>query len=193
MSNRRFLMATVLLFLAGALPFLMLQPTAAASAGLNMGFSAPLEHAGMLVLLVILGIAAAFLPREGMLLLPIAFTLMVMVGAILELDVRMLAALRYFVLGAVVCMGLLLAITREKLTVVSLLVLGSLGFHLGGYFMRAIPTIASPMYFMLGILISTGMVLAISLAFGITVVGNNEATWQRIKQSAAFLRLRDLV
>lgn len=193
MANRRFIIVTMLLFIAGALPFLIAQPTAAASAGLSLGFSAPLEHAGLLTLLVLSGITAAFLPREGLMLLPIAFILMVMVGSILVLDVRALPALRYFVLGATICMGMLVAITHEKLTVLSLLALASLGFHFGGFFMRSIPIIASPMYYMLGVLISTGMVLAISVAFGVTIIGNNEVTLNRIKQSAAFLRLRELL
>lgn len=193
MSNRRFMMITIALFLLGALPFLVAQPTAAARAGLSLGFSAPLDHAELLVLLALGGVVSAFLPRGAVVLLPIAFTLMLLVGGILVLDTHALPSLRYFVLGATLCMALLIALAREKPVVLSLLVLASFGFHLGGFFMRAVPSIASPMYYMLGVLLSLGMMLAICVAFGVTVVGNNEAAWESLKRSPRVLRLRGLL
>ncbi len=190
MSSQRFIIVTMVLFIVGALPFLIVQPSAAASAGLSLGFSAPLEHASMLTLLVLVGITAALLPRDGLLLMPIAFTLMIMVGGALSLDVSDYPALRYFILGAILCMGLLVGIAREKLTVLTLLILASLGFHLGGFYMQAVPSIATPMYYLMGVLLSLGMILAISVAFGITLFGDNEAAWERIKKSprVAFIR-----
>lgn len=190
MSSQRFIMLTMVVFIIGALPFLIAQPTAALSAGLSLGFSAPLEHAALLMMIVVVGVTAALLPRDGLLLLPIAFTLMIMVGGALVLDVAQYPFLRYFILGAILCMGLLVGIAREKLTVLTLLILASLGFHLGGFFMQSLPSIASPMYFLLGVLLSLGMVLAIAVAFGVTLFGDNEATWERIKQSprTAFIR-----
>lgn len=192
MTSQRFIVMMVVLFILGALPFLITQPTAAASAGLSLGFGTPLEHAGLLAMLVITGVAASLLPRDGLMLLPIAFTLMVMVGGALVLDVSAFPSLRYFILGAVLCIGLLVGIAREKLTVLTMLILASLGFHLGGYFMHSVPTIASPMYFLLGILLSLGLVLAISVAFGVTLFGDNEAAWDRIKQSPRLQFLRDI-
>jgi hydrogenase/urease accessory protein HupE len=192
MSSQRFIVMTIALFLVGAMPFLIAQPTAAASAGLSLGFSAPLEHAGLLVMLVVTGIAAALLPRDGLMLLPIGFTMMVMVGGALVLEVSQYPALRYFVLGAILCMGLLVGIAREKLTVMTLLILASLGFHLGGFFMQSLPSIAAPMYYLLGVLLSLGMVLAIAVAFGVTLIGDNEATWDRIKRSPRVASIRAL-
>ena len=147
MSSQRFMMLTMVVFILGALPIFIAQPIAAASAGLSLGFSAPLEHAPLLGLIVLMGISAALLPRDGLLLMPIAFTLMIMVGGALVLDVAQYHFLRYFILGAILCMGLLVGIAREKLTVLTLLVLASLGFHLGGFFMQTLPSIASPMYY----------------------------------------------
>lgn len=192
MSSQRFIILTMILFILGALPLLIAQPSAAASAGLSLGFSAPLEHASMLALLVIVGMCAALLPRDGLLLMPIAFTLMVMVGGALVLDVTAYPALRYFILGAILCMGLLVGLAREKLTVLTLLTLASLGFHLGGFYMQSVPSIVTPMYYLLGVLLSLGMVLAISVAFGVTLIGDNEATWERIKQSPRVAFIRDL-
>lgn len=192
MSSQRFILMTMVLFILGALPFLIAQPTAAASAGLSLGFSAPLEHVSMLLLLVLLGICAALLPRDGLMLMPIAFTLMIMVGGSLGLEISHYPSLRYFILGAILCMGLLVGIAREKLTVLMLLVLASLGFHLGGFYMQSVPSIATPMYYLMGVLLSLGMVLAISVAFGVTLFGDNEAAWERIKQSPRLSFLRGI-
>ena len=180
----------MVLFILGALPFLIIQPTAAASAGLSLGFSAPLEHTAVVVVLALIGMAASLLPRDGLLLLPIAFTLMIMVGGALVMDTAHYSSLRYFILGAILCMGLLVGIAREKLTVTTVLILASLGFHLGGFYMRAVPAIATPMYYLMGVLLSLGMILAIAVAFGVTLIGDNEAVWERIKQSprVAFVR-----
>lgn len=190
MSSQRFIIVTMLLFIVAALPFLIVQPTAAAGAGLSLGFSAPLEHISIVITIAILGLCAALLPRDGLLLLPIAFTLMIMVGGALAMDSAQSSPVRYFVLGAMLCMGLLVAITREKLTVLTVLILASLGFHLGGFFMESVPAIAAPMYYLIGVLLSLGMILAISVAFGVTLIGDNEASWERIKQSprVAFIR-----
>lgn len=190
MSSQRFMIATVILFIIGALPFLIAQPTSAASAGLSLGFSAPMEHLSILALLVVVGICSALLPRDGLLLMPIAFTLMIVVGGALAMDVAHYPSLRYFILGAILCIGLLVGIAREKLSVTMILVLASLGYHFGGFYMQAVPEIATPIYYLLGVLLSLGMVLAISVAFGVTLVGDNEAVWERIKQSprVAFIR-----
>ncbi len=172
------------------MPFLIAQPTAAASAGLSLGFSAPLEHWSVMLLLLVVGVAAALLPRDGLLLLPLAFTLMIMVGGMLRFDASLYPTLRYFILGAILCMSLLVGIARQKLTVMNILVVASLGFHLGGFFTASIPTIASPIYYLLGVLLSLGILLAISVAFGVTLFGDNEIVWEKVKQSprVAFIR-----
>lgn len=192
MSSRRFIVFSIMLFILGALPFLIAQPSAAASAGLSLGFSAPLEHAGILALLVTCGLVAALLPRDGLVLIPVAFTLMIMVGGMMRVDAAQFPVMRYFILGAILCMSLLVGIAREKLTVLMVLVLASLGFHLGGFYLSEVPGIASPIYYLLGVLLSLGMVLAITVAFGVTLFGDNEAAWERLKQSPRVAFIRDI-
>lgn len=192
MSSRRFILFAIGLFLLGALPFLILQPTAAASAGLSLGFSAPLEHWFVVGLLFAAGMLCALLPRDGLVLMPLAFTLMTMLGGMLVLDLSLYPTIRHFVLGAVLCLALLVGITRQKLTVLAILLLASLGFHLGGYYMERVPSIASPMYFLMGVLLSLGMMLAISVAFGVTLFGDHESTWNKLRESQRLRWLREL-
>ena len=192
MSSRRFILFAIGLFILGALPFLVVQPTAAASAGLSLGFAAPLGHPSLVALLFVAGILAALLPRDGMVQMPLAFTLMMMLGGMLTLDVSQFPPIRYFVLGAVLCLSLLVGITRQKLTLLTILLLASLGFHLGGFYMQKVPPIASPMYYLLGVLMSLSLMLAISVAFGVTLFGDHEVAWKRFADSPRFKWLRDL-
>lgn len=190
MSSRRFLLFCVTLFMLGAATFLFIHPSAVASAGLSLGFAAPLEHRSVLGMLLVAGMLVALLPRDGVLLMPVGFALMIMLGGTLALDMAAYRGLRYFMLGDVLCMGLLIGIAREKLTVLMLLVLASLGFHLGGFYMAAVPTIAAPIDYLIGVLLSLGLGLAITVAFGITLIGDHETAWNRIKNSPRFTFVR---
>lgn len=183
MSSRRFIFLSAAIFVLGALPFLILQPTAAASAGISLGFGAPFGQPAILALVVACGFVAALLPRDGLVQIGLAFTLMVMVGGLLMLDRVQYPFTRYFTLGAILCCALLVGVTRQKFTLLVLMVLASVGFHLGGYYLSGIPTIAAPMYYLLGILLSLTLVLAISIAFGVTLFGDNEQLVEKIKDS----------
>jgi len=176
----------------GALPFLVVQPSALASAGLSLGFSAPLEHTPVLLMLAFMGLFAAMLPRDGLLLLPVAFSLMIVLGGLVMLEMHHHPVLRYFMLGGILCMGLLIGIAQEKMAVLMLLVMASLGFHLGGFYMGAVPPVASPLYYLFGVLMSLGLGFAISVAFGVTLIGDHEATWQRLKESPRLATIRSL-
>jgi hydrogenase/urease accessory protein HupE len=190
MTSRRFFLLTIVFFFAGSLPFLVGHPSAVASAGLSLGFSAPLEHTPVLLILMAFGLLAALLPREGLVLIPVAFSLTILLGGMLFLDLNHYAALRYFILGSVLCLGLLMAIVRDKFTLLTLLVAASLGFHLGGFYMMEVPSIASPIYYLIGTLLSLGFGFAIALAFGVTFLGDHEASWERVKQSPQGALLR---
>lgn len=192
MSNRRFILFSAALFLLGALPFLIIQPTAAASAGLSLGFSAPFEDWGVLLLVIAAGLGSALLPREGLILVALAFTMMVMVGGMLVLNPQQFPSARYFVLGAILCLTLLVGVTRQKYTLLALLVVASIGFHLGGVYLASIPTIATPMYYLLGVLLALGVIMAISIAFGVTLFGDHEPTWYKIANSPRMAFLRKL-
>jgi urease accessory protein len=192
MSSRRIILFLITLFMVGTIPLLVAQPSAVASAGLSLGFSAPLMHRSLLIVVALMGMIAALLPRDGLLLLPVSFALMLMLGGLLTLDLSHYPELRYFMLGAVLCMGLLVGIAREKLTVLMVLVIASLGFHLGGFYMGMVPEIAAPLYYLLGVMLFFGLGFAISVAFGVTLVGDHEAAWNRLKQSPRLALLRSI-
>lgn len=182
----------MLLLILGALPILVAQPNAAASAGLSLGFSAPFEQVGVLLLLLATGLLSAFLPRNGLILIPLAFTLMIMVGGTLQLDLHQFTHLPFFILGAILCLCLLVGMAQQKVNLLMMLVIASLGFQLGGFYMAQLPPIAAPMYYLLGVLLSLSMILGIAVAFGVTLMGDHHAVWNRLKESPRFGFIRSI-
>lgn len=182
MSNKRFIVFMVAVFLLGALPFLVVQPTGASSAGLSSGFTAPLDNIPQLLLLLLMGLWASLLPRDGMSTMPMGFLIMVLIGATLTLDVARYPALLQFLLGGILCFGFVVGLARTKVTVLSVMVAGSLGFHFGMGYLHAVPGIASPLYYLLGLMISLALILAIAVAFGVTLLGDHEQWWERLKE-----------
>lgn len=183
MSSKRFIVFMVAVFLLGAFPFLVVQPTGAASAGLSAGFTAPLDNIPQLLLLLVLGLWASILPRDGMSTVPMSFLVMVMIGAALTFDVAHYTALRQFILGGIICFGLVVGLARTKIAVFSVMVAGSIGFHYGMGYLHNIPNIASSLYYLLGLMISLALILAIAVAFGVTLLSDHEQWWGKLKEN----------
>ncbi|MFZ4125309.1 MAG: HupE/UreJ family protein [Rickettsiales bacterium] len=190
MSSKRFILFMVAVFLLGAFPFLVVQPTGAASAGLSAGFTAPLDHIPKLLLLLLLGVWSSILPKDGMMVMPLGFLVMVLIGAALTLDVAHYPALRQFILGAILCFGLIVGMARTKITVFSVLISASFGFHYGMNYLTMVPSIASPMYYLLGLMIALALILAIAVAFGVTLLGDHEQWWEKLQENPRLRFLR---
>lgn len=182
MTSKRFILFMVAVFLLGAFPFLVVQPTGASSAGLSAGFTAPLDHIPQLLLLLALGLWASVLPRDGMSIMPASFLIMVLIGAALTLDVAHYVALRQFILGGIICFGLVVGLARSKITVFSVMISGSIGFHYGMSYLNGVPEIASKLYYLLGLMISLALILAIAVAFGVTLLGDHEQWWEKLRE-----------
>ena len=191
MSSKRFILLMVAVFILGALPFLILQPNAASSAGLSHGFRFPLEHFLSLFLLLTLGLWAALLPLEGAVILPLGFLLMVLVGAVAVLGISEYQGLRYFQLAGVLGFALLVGLTRHKATILSVMLMGSFGFHYGLRAVLAVPEDASPLYFLLGLMLSLASILPITVAFGVTLFSEHDAWVEKLKTTLPARALRE--
>lgn len=183
MSSKRFILFMVTVFLLGAFPFLVVQPTGAASAGLSAGFTAPLDYIPKLVLLLLLGVWSSILPKEGIIIMPLGFLVMVLIGSALTLEVSRYPGLFQFILGAILCFGLMVGMARSKITVVSVLISASFGFHYGMNYLNMVPAIASPLYYLLGLMIALALILSIAVAFGMTLLGDHEQWWRKLQDS----------
>jgi len=193
MNQRRFIAFILVIFFACALPFLLVQSSGTASAGLSAGFVAPITNTFHVALFFLLGLWSALLPREGVLLVPVACLSMALVGASALLGALHHHAMMQFLLAGVLCFGVACGLVRYKITLLSVLVSGSLGFHLGQYYLSQVPNIASAFFYLLGVRICMALALAIAVAFGIMLIGDHEPFWDRLKESPRFGFFRDFL
>lgn len=192
MSSRKFAGIFAAIFILGALPLLLVQPSGVASAGLSAGFIQPVAHIHHAILLIGVGILAAYLGKEAVFMLPLAFLLMFIIGALLEIGVEAFPGLRIFILGAVLLFGIALNTTYNKVFIISVCVASSLAFHFGVNYISSMPQIASPLYFLIGIIINQILLLSTGVSLGLTIVGHVDGLFQKIRRLpavASFLSL----
>ena len=168
MNSRRFAGIFLAIFLLGALPLLLVQPTGSGSAGLSAGFTAPLTIFNLIIFLII-GMWGTWLGKESTTMLPITFLTMIGIAGLLSLDPHQLPYLRIFIFAAILVFALSIAVSYSRAFILSASITSSLAFHIGTHFMTEVPDIASPLYYLLGLLISTSLILATGLSLGLTL------------------------
>lgn len=173
MTSKRFILLFASIFLLGAMPFLILQPNGASSAGLSAGFTVPIEHAYHLIIFLVIGLSASFVRSNALLLMPLSFILLYVVGMTTEIDHDKYKLMPMFLFGAVILFGIVMSVTDSRRGLISVLVAASIGFHFGLYYASEVPEIASPLYFMIGNILSFALVFATSVSFGLTLRGDS--------------------
>ncbi|MBN66487.1 MAG: hypothetical protein CMM94_02835 [Rickettsiales bacterium] len=174
MSSKRFIALFVTIFIVGALPFIIIQPSGAASAGLSSGFTMPIENIAHLLMLLAIGVVATFIGRDAILLLPLCFVLMFVVGAALHIDSSAYPMIRMFILGAILLFAMAVGLIRSKRGLFAVAMSASLAYHLGMYYMKSVPEIAAPIYFVVGNILCLILIMATSISFGLTLMGESE-------------------
>jgi len=174
-SMTRFVVIFASIFLLGAMPFLILQPNGASSAGLSAGFVAPIEKLYHLFLFLFIGFFAAFIRQNALLLMPLSFILLYVVGITMELDHDKYPLLPMFLFGSVILFGIVMSLTQTRIAIFSVMAAASIGFHFGIFYSSKVPEIASPLYFMIGNILSFALVFATAASFGLTLRIDHES------------------
>lgn len=169
-TSKRFILIFASIFMLGAAPLIIGQPSGAATAGLSHGFTLPIEQWPHLIVLFALGIYASWLRGHALTLVPLSFILLFVVGISLQLDMQRYELLPLFMLGAVLLFALCMMIAAGRKTLImGLVIAASLGFHYGRFFAGALPQIASPLYFMIGNILALGLIFSTAVSFGLTM------------------------
>lgn len=173
-SSKRFLLIFASIFALASVPLLLGQPSGASSAGLSAGFMMPIEQLWQLMIFVALGVYAAHLrSSHAMILLPLSFLLLFVVGMSIELDMTRYNRMPFFLLGAVLLFALCFTIARSQPVLLGMVIAASLGFHFGNYYYRLIPDIAAPLYFLIGNLLALALIFCASVSLGLTFIRQN--------------------
>ncbi len=175
LTNKRFMLVFASIFALGAMPLLIQQPNGAASAGLSLGFTLPIEEALHLILFLMLGVYASFLRGNALILVPLSFILLYVVGISIYFDHVRYAMMPLFMLGSIILFALSMVVAGQRKCMMAMVIAASLGFHFGGYYAGAIPDIAAPIFFMIGNILAFALIFATAISFGITLYSDRAA------------------
>lgn len=174
MQLARFTSFVVIVFALCAMPFLLVQASGVASAGFSAGFRAPLEQPWLLAMFLTIGMVSAALPKDGFLLVPFGCMMAVLAGTSVIMVMYKAQAMQLFVIGGGLLLLVSLLLSKGRLNQVMLIIAASCGFHVGMHLVVAMPVIAAPLFYLLGLLLAITLLLAIAVAFGITLIGDRE-------------------
>lgn len=173
MSSKRFFGVFLAIFIIGALPFALVQPSGSASAGLAGGFSVFIENPAHMFLFMVLGLLAPLLGRDAVVVMPICVVAMFVMGGLQLMDPAGLPMIPFFTLGGVLLVALALNMIRSRMSLLATLVCCSIGFQMGMYYLRGVPEIAMPLFYIIGSGLSISLVMGAAISLGLTVLGDD--------------------
>jgi hydrogenase/urease accessory protein HupE len=192
MSGKKFILFFLGIFILGALPIVIMQPTGSASAGLSAGFTLPFEQPWIVFFVALMGLIVALVGKDALITLPICLLSMLVAGHMLGLNPLHYAAAPYILLGSTLLVAFVAGVMVRKAELFGLLIAVSIGFQLGWHTIRGVPDIASPLYFLIGIMLGTLLVLAVSISLGLTLVSDESKLGRYLRESARFQGMRTL-
>lgn len=163
---KRYALAVATVLALAGLPVAVVHTSGSASAGLSAGFLEVMDNVLHLLLVLPVGLMASWLRADGRVILPLCFLLMYLIGGMMEMDFVLYPMVKLFILGAILVFGLALSVADSRVFLGSAFVSASVAYHLGGWGMKALPTLASPLYFLIGQFLALVLALAISFSIG---------------------------
>jgi hydrogenase/urease accessory protein HupE len=181
MNHRRFAGIFAAIFMIGALPLLVSQPSGIAGAGLGAGFMTAIHNPYHILLFVMTGYLATLLGRLPSAMLPVTMLLMLTIGAGLAIDPEKYPLIRLFIFSAIMLYAAAVGVAYTKAFLLSAAVTSSIAFQLGYHFMETLPLIAPPLHYLLGILTGAALLMAIGISLGIAFYGRTDSATERMK------------
>jgi hydrogenase/urease accessory protein HupE len=147
----------------------------------------PTENTYHVAIAIAIGLVSAWAGDEIIIVLPLGMLLMLTIGALTQVPVPLYPAVQYFIAGAIILFALCVSMLRNKSYLLYVLPVAAWSYFAGGSFMQDVPSITTPLFFMIGIVVSTALILAIGVALGITLTENVRVSVNKIKSSPVFL------
>lgn len=145
--------------------------TGPAAAGASAGFAEPLQNPLHMVLFLAVGLIAAHLGRVGGLMLPVTFLLMLSIGALTDISMAQLALSRVWLFGFVLLYAVAVGTAFNQTFLTCSSMASAFAFCLGTQYMRTAPDVASLGYFLLGNVLSVGLIICCGVSLGIATLG----------------------
>ncbi len=180
------------IFLLGALPMVIIQPTGAASAGLSAGFALPLEHPIYIGLCVMLGLLAALIGGDGPIFIPLTLVTTLVMGHAVSLDEQLFPALPIMILVCILMVIFIAGVLQRKAELLGVLIAASIGFQLGQNTGYMAPDIGMPLYFLIGVVLGVLLITATSISLGLTLFSDEWKFGRSLRDSPRLNGFRSL-
>lgn len=192
MSSRKFILFFAGIFILGALPIVILQPSGAASAGLSAGFTLPMEHPIYVGFSVLLGLLASLIGRDGPIFMPITLIAMMVMGHAVEMDTTLFPDADRMVFISMLIVLLIAGVLNRKAELLGVLLAASLGFQLGAHTADMMPDIGVPLYFLIGVLLGVLLITAVAISLGLTLFSDDWRVGRVLRDSPKLSGFRSL-
>lgn len=173
------------LFFLAALPLLFFQPSGPAGAGLSGGFLRPLENPLHALAFLAVGVAAGKLGREGVMMLPLAFLMMLVIGFCSDIGASHLPSARILLFSAVLFFALTVGAASTRLFVTVATLASGLAFYFGARYATRLPEIVSVEFYLLGIIICVMLLLATGVSLYLSLKGQIRRLRERARKLPA--------
>lgn len=152
-----------------ALPFIMAWPAGLSGLAIASGSLFALNHPILAVSTLAAGFLAAFLTRDGVVLIPVCYLLMYTFASMLMLGADAYPYFHLFIFGTILLFGITLMLAGQRAHLVLALIISSLAFHLGVHYSGNFGTSGQPLYYLVGEVIAISLMLSVSVSFGLIV------------------------
>lgn len=160
---------TLITLFVCSMPFIVAWPEGLSGLAVTGGALFVLNHYTIVLSAIVIGLVSAFLTRDGVVLVPVCYILMFSLANMLMLGVDAYPNFYLYIFGTILLFGVSLMLAGHRAHLVLALVIASIAFHLGVYFSPGVALHEQPLYFLIGELIATALLLCISVSFGMII------------------------
>lgn len=192
MSSRKFILFFLGIFCLGALPIAIVQPSGAASEGLNAGFILPLEQPVFAAFCIMMGLLASMVGRDGPIYMSASMLSAIVIGHVMHYDMQKFHMAPYIILTSLLLVVLIAGVVVRRAELLGVLLATSIGFQLGSHSMSLLPDAATTLYFLLGVLLSVLLLIATSISLGLTLFSDDWQLGKMLRESKQLDGFRSL-
>jgi hydrogenase/urease accessory protein HupE len=149
----------------------------------------PLDKLAHCFCFVFIGCVAALLAREMMVLLPICSLLMLLLGALSTVNPVIFAQVQHFTVGGILLFALATSMMRHRASLFSVLPIAMWAYFTGNGYMLQQPANLHALFYVLGIIECSAMLMAIGVALCYSMTGLLFHSTRRLKNVTALLSL----
>lgn len=162
-------------------PLIFMQLGGSAMAGLTAGFSMPAEHPLQLILFLLSGVVAYCIGGNALFSLPLAFCMMLLIGAGSDIAIQEIPASKMMMFSAVLMYAMAIGAGFSRQFVPLAAIFSAVGFYLGAGYAARLPEIAAMGWFLVGVVLVALLFAAVGMSLAMAGRGYWEQLGDKIK------------